>query len=52
MNYCEADSDCDRDNRVGTGSPFTADAAAKLVYREPRGNLPVEAVAFVSRQKR
>jgi hypothetical protein len=41
-----------KDNRVGTWSPSTADAVAKLVYREPRGNLPVEAVAFVICEKR
>jgi SAM-dependent methyltransferase len=40
-----------KDNRVGTWSPSTADAVAELVYQEPLGNLPVEAVAFVVCQK-
>lgn len=41
-----------KDHRDGTWSPSTADAVAKLVYSEPRGNLPVEAVAFVICEKR
>lgn len=41
-----------KDHRAGTWSPSTAAATANLVYSEPQGNLPVEAVAFVICQKR
>jgi hypothetical protein len=40
-----------KDHRVGAWSPSSADAVGHLVYGEPQGQLPVEAVAFVICEK-
>ena len=40
-----------KDHRFGAWSPSSADAVGDLVYDEPHGGLPVEAVAFVVCQK-